>query len=241
MLDRGLQVWDSVGVLGRHLAMAKIGRKFELLTFRDHGVEVQVYVQTTSVNNHKGWFYANYGSETFENQDFSKVRKSIEDYLDRSNKLEWKPILEVSASYDESSTHWEGQEVKVSIETSRYYVAMKPNGQWVRCNFDDTEVERKRNQSDLNVWHGKNKIDLTSLPLSLEASHYRHSSIDHQSEKTHYLDYDEALWQGLESIKQQMHLLADRLKSMLDCAPGRKRIAEAGGVKLLALAEESGQ
>lgn len=218
--------------------MARGQRKFDTVGDKDLGVEVQVFIITDGDN--RGQFSANYADRDFREKTFEELRKKLSAWITESSTLTWFPILEVKTNREKGSGRWDSTKLGFSIEFERYYVCKRPDGSFLRCKWDVDEQHRLVNASEHKITdhgHGKRPdraVDFTSLPDKANPYHYRWSGSSDEEEKreTHFLDYDEALFQGLEYIGGQVLKLEEKLREIIGTRKGRDLLISQG-VRLL--------
>jgi hypothetical protein len=206
--------------------MARGQRKFDTVRDKDLGVEVQVYIITGG--EHRGQFSASYADQEFREETFEELKTKLYASISESSTLTWFPILEVKTNRENGSGHWGSKKLGLSLEFERYYVCKRPDGSFLRCKWDIPEKDRVRNGSEHRVTdHGRGKrpdrsIDFTNLPDKAQPYRYSYRDEDDEIERaTHYLDYDEALFQGLEYIGGQVLKLEEKLGEIIGSKRGR--------------------
>lgn len=176
-------------------------------------------------------FYVKIGAQEFRGTDSNEVQRKARDYLDKTLKMEWIPVIEimrVGSSYERSFCHGERMRHSFGYQADRFYIARKENGEGVRLqweNFGDkTEAERLM-QSTWYRWE-------TVPNIQPETNSREWKTLVH---------YDEDMWTGLTELWEAFTKLEARVVDMFTSDKGHQKIRLVALAKQLQLTEGGGE
>lgn len=209
------------------------------------GVKVPI-----SLNKDSGDFSAEYAEETIYAPTLTEIKKKIHDEVFARVGLPWVPVIEVTISgssysftdvlnndmhgdetYQRKHARAEGD---LRLHAKRYWIAKRTDGVWMECDIWDSvdysaenivptkeflsSDDRRINAHEFH--EGRREKAGTGGDFSLP-----HSREDRGEQITHYLEYDESLWQALNAIGDKIGELHAQLQKLVGTAQGRKRLA----------------
>lgn len=174
-------------------------RKFETYTHPKLQEEVQIYVLTLPVHNHggrdyrTGSFKAEYAGTTIIRPTLSELRTDLEKHIAACNLLNWIPVINVTILQSDDRAFKKAPEIK--LEYSRYWVAQRPDMQWMEVGWDIKTENRIRVAVGLRHRHPAPD----TLPANKVIQNY-----SGPNSITYALPYNDQLWDSLGWLSDQI-------------------------------------
>lgn len=155
-------------------------------------------------------------------------------------------ITDVINSELHSSEEYQRRHERVSgsidVRANRYWAAKRPDGHWMKCDIWDSrdyesegttlEAERKKlekakqstflitccRRQNMHDFYEANRANEFSLPYTINENNFGDPKV------THYLSYDESVWQALNAIVDKIGALNRQLAELLGTDKGRKKL-----------------
>lgn len=186
-----------------------MARKFKLIEHHKFRQSVQAYVETDGF--HIGRFFADVGPDRLTNQDYTALTKAVLEKMVEQAAVTWIKYIKVKL---EGGDRWSNQPSTgyFELDYDRRQAALMPNGHWTTAKFDDPEPLRNTMTED--------KVDFNNLPVS-------HFDDWHDDENipTHFLPYDDATWNMLVWMGNELNRFRELLEQMISSVEGRKQLA----------------
>lgn len=207
-------------------------QKVETFQQRESDIKIDLFLDRNDKD-----FFAEYGSEVFRADDIQTLRNSVNAAIKESITWEWKPIIEVDYSPDDSK----GSKVhaNLSLSISRFYYTLRDDGKVLHSNWNlPPSYNGDRNAASKTFYWNLDRFAEFQPPCT-DSLIYKQDPYNRQEKillpspqapRRYFIPYTEDLWLGLESLVGTMHTLHGKLSVLLQTDVGYKTLIAAGSV-----------
>lgn len=199
------------------MAREKKPKQIELISDERKGLECWLMLDQMKLT-----FFADFAGDHYESAVAADVRGLVKVAMKNASDFVWHGLIEVRTgkSSGGSGTPDEPTGVGIRCHIFRYWWTITPGGKYVQCDWKyQTDLARA---SNMQSWSGGER----SIKERVDESNY-------QDERTHYIDYDEATWQGLTILIRSLIDVKNKIADLLRSDQESLKLSGAGAAALL--------
>lgn len=229
-----------------------MGRKkpqlVDTIEFTDSGFVVELYLDRNELD-----FFAEVGEgKVVRAPDIEKLRALVRKTAKGVGTLSWIPVLRIDVSSppfernaldrSDADARWTERDAHtLEVTVTRFWVAKKPGGKWIRSDWEPEKVRNPNESEWLDRWVLPAEDDdvarfRRAKPLewprengAFKLPHVKDEPSYHCRKTVAHLPHTDELWVALTGLLDRLAEVGARVRDLVTTAEGRERLLGASG------------